>query len=425
MIRLKKQEIPRYLAQYLLFAPFFFGLFIDFLGLPGALRYTLDLVWCSLVWMTVRRRNLRLPRMLAPMAGIAAVFFLYTLILLVFRYQSMVWYLWGLRNNFRFYIAFFAFACLLTRADGERCFRLLEVLFWVNIAVSLVQFFVFGIRQDYLGGIFGVERGRNGAYTLLFFLLMLSRSLLAMMNGTEQMGACLAKCGAALLVAALAEMFGFFLLFGLTVVMAAVLTRFSRRKCLLFLVLGLVLFCSGSLLLQLFGAGSKLTLDVIQSRLFAPHYATDEDLGRLTAIPTLARTILTRPHQRLFGLGLGSCDTSTVAAFCSDFARQYAHLHYTWFLSAHLFLETGYTGLFLYLLFFVLCLVQAAREKQRGGDLLSCQMGIILPVLCMILTVYNSALRAEGGYLMYFGLALPFLRPSGKEDDDAKISGSS
>ena len=49
---------------------------------------------------------------------------------------------------------------------------------------------------------------------------------------------------------------------------------------------------------------------------------------------------------------------------------------------------------------------------------------MILPVLCMILTVYNSALRAEGGYMMYFGLALPFLRPSGKEDHEGK-SGSS
>lgn len=425
MISLQKRQIPRYLTEYLLFVPFFFGFFMDLLGLPGALRYTLDLVWCALAGMAVGRKNLRLPRILAPMAGTAAVFFLYTLILLVFRYQSLVWYLWGLRNNFRFYIAFFAFACLLTQADANRCFRALEVLFWVNIAVSLVQFFIFGIRQDYLGGIFGVERGRNGAYTLLFFLLMLSRSLLAMMNGTERLGPCLAKCGAALLVAALAEMFGFFLLFGLTVVLAAVLTWPSRRKCLLFALLGVALVCSSSLLLRLFGEGSELNLEVIRSRLFAPHYATDEDLGRLTAIPTLGRTILTRHHQRLFGLGLGNCDTSTVAAFCSEFARQYEHLHYTWFLSAFLFLETGYTGLFLYLLFFALCLVQAAREKKRDGDLLCCQTGIILSVLCMILTVYNSALRAEGGYLMYFGLALPFLRPSGKEVDRAEASGPS
>lgn len=425
MIHLKKRDISRYLAQYLLFAPFFFGLFMDFLGLPGALRYTLDLAWCGLAGLAVHRGKLRFSRSLSSMVWTVVMFFLYTLILLVFRYRSEAWYLWGLRNNFRFYIAFFAFACLLSREDAQHCFRALEVLFWINIVLSLVQFFCLGIRQDYLGGIFGVERGRNGTYTLLFFLLMLSRSLLAMMNGAERMGPCLAKCGAALLVAALAEMFGFFLLFSLTVMLAAVLTRFSRRKCLLLLVLGVVLLLSSNLLLRLFGEGSKLTLDVIRNRLFAPHYATDDDLGRLTAIPTLARTILQEPHQRLFGLGLGNCDTSTVAAFCSDFARQYAHLHYTWFLSAFLFLETGYTGLFLYLLFFVVCLVQAAKRKKRGGDLLYCQMGMILPVLCMILTVYNSALRAEGGYLMYFGLALPFLRPSGKEADDEGKSGSS
>ena len=424
MIRLKKREIPRYLACYLLFAPFFFGLLLDGLGLPGALRYTPDLAWCALVWMALRRKQLRLPRMLVPMAAVAAGFFLYTLICMVFRYQSAIWYLWGLRNNFRFYIAFFAFACLLHREEGEQCFRMLEVLFWANIAVSLVQFFCFGIRQDYLGGIFGAARGRNGAYTLLLFLLVLTRSLLSMMNGTERLSTCLAKCGSALLVAALAEMYGFFLLFGLTLGLAAVLTRFSRRKCLVFMALGLVVFFSSSLLLQLFGAGSELTPEVILSRLFAPHYATGEDLGRLTAIPTLKRTILREPHQQLFGLGLGNCDTSTVAALRSDFSRQYDDLHYTWFLSAFLFLETGYVGLGLYLLFFAVCLVQAVRRWRQGGDLLHCQLGMILPVLCMILTVYNSALRAEGGYMMYFGLALPFLGPPGKEDSHEQPSGS-
>ena len=102
MIHLKKRDISWYLAQYLLFAPFFFGLFMDFLGLPGALRYTLDLAWCGLAGLAVHRGKLRFSRSLSSMGWTGVMFFLYTLILLVFRYRSAVWYLWGLRNNFRF-----------------------------------------------------------------------------------------------------------------------------------------------------------------------------------------------------------------------------------------------------------------------------------------------------------------------------------
>lgn len=414
VIHLRRQDLPRYLAGYILFLPFFFGFFIDLLGLPGALRYTVDMAWCGLLLLAVGKRKLRFHRQLAPMAWTAAIFFLYTLVCIAFLFQSPVWYLWGLRNNFRFYIAFFAFACLFEEENIERCFRVMEVLFWLNIAVSLVQCLGLGYRQDYLGGIFGVARGRNGAYTIIFFSVVLTRSLLSMMNGEENTLRCFAKCGAALLVAALAEMFGFFLLFGLMAVLAGMLTRFSRRKWLLYLALGLGAALCSSLLLEMFGEGSQLTLEVIRNRLFAEHYATQEDLGRLTAIPTLSQTILKEPEQRLFGLGLGNCDTSTFTLCNSDFYQQYSHLHYTWFLSAFLFLETGYVGLGLYLLFFGLCLVQAMRSRHRGQNLLYCQMGIIMAVLCMVLTFYNSALRAEGGYMAYFVLALPFLPSSGK-----------
>lgn len=415
---LQKRKCSCYLAGYILLLPLLFGFFIDFLGISGALRYSVDAAWCALVLLALKRGRLQFDRKLLPLALTAAVFFVYTLALLVFRYQSGVWYLWGVRNNFRFYIAFFSFAACFERRDAERCFRVMEWLFWINFGVSLVQFFLLGCRQDYLGGIFGMERGRNGAYTLLFFCLLLTRSMLAMLQGQEGVLCCFAKCGAAVLVAALAEMFGFFLFFGLAAVLAIVLTPPSRRKGLLMVALGLGLLLGSSLLLRLFGEGSALTVEVVRQRLFAEHYATHEDLGRLTAIPTLARTILTEPLEQLFGLGLGNCDTSTFALCNSEFYQQHADLHYTWFLSAFLFLETGYAGLGLYLLFFVVCLVGALQCMGRGGDPLYCRMGVILSVLSMVLTFYNSALRAEGGYMLYFALALPFLRQPAEEGRD-------
>lgn len=412
-----KRNLPRCLSAYILFLPFFFATFIELLGLPGAVRYSVDVAWCTLILLAIGRGRLRFHRRLVPMALTVGAFLLYSALLLAFRYQSGVWYLWGIRNYFRFYAAFFAFSVCFEERDAERCFQVLEWLFWINFAAALVQFFFLGHRQDYLGGIFGVDRGRNGTFMLPFFALMLTRSLLSMLEGTESTGRCFCKCGAALLVAALAEMFGFFLFFGLMVFLAALLTRPSLRKALLFAAVAVGIFLCSGLLLRLFGEGSELTLDVIRSRLFAAHYATDEDLGRLTAIPTLSRTILTEPWEQLFGLGLGNCDTSTFSICNSEFYQQHARLHYTWFLSAFLFLETGWVGLGLYLLFFLVCLVSAAKQSRQGGNRLYCRMGIILSLICMVLTVYNAALRAEGAYILYFALALPFLRRPGEGKD--------
>ena len=405
-----RRQLPRYLSWYLVLLPLFSGIFLDLLGLPGALRYTGDLAWCGLLVLAVGKGRLRLSRNLAIPACLAVLLFLYTLAVILFRYQSGIWYLWGLRNNFRFYIAFFAFAAWLDQGDVEQIFRLMERLFWVNFAVTLIQF-AMGYQQDLLGGIFGLERGRNAAYTVLFFLLVLTKSLLSMMEGREKMGRCLAKCAAALITAALAEMFGFFLMFGALVVLCVCLTRFSRKKCLLLLLLAMAVVFSSSLLLEMFGEGSQLSWQIIRRRLFAQNYATREDLGRLTAIPTLSRTIVTDLPDRLFGLGLGNCDTSTFRLCNSDFYQQYSYLHYTWFLSAFLFLETGCLGLGLYLAFFLL--LPACIPKQ--SDMLPWRMGTIMAVMCILLTFYNSALRSEAGYLAWFGLALPFVRPGRKE----------
>lgn len=35
-------------------------------------------------------------------------------------------------------------------------------------------------------------------------------------------------------------------------------------------------------------------------------------------------------------------------------------------------------------------------------------MNRILPLRCMALAVYNSSLRTEAGYMMFFALAVPF-----------------
>jgi hypothetical protein len=68
------------------------------------------------------------------------------------------------------------------------------------------------------------------------------------------------------------------------------------------------------------------------------------------------------------------------------------------------------TMIIIFLSFFVMCLVKVLRQmKNNVGELLYSQMAIIMAVLCFALTFYNSSLRTEIGYVVYFILALPFI----------------
>ena len=418
-LHIENRSPQQLLTYYIFLFPFFFGLLLGMVGLPNFLKYTIDAAWVGILLLALRRKTLFLDKRLMPLLLLVCIFFLYTLVSYLCHYQFIGYYLWGLRNNFRFYIAFFAFAAFFTEEDVEKCYRFLYAIFWINVLVSLVQFFVLGYQQDYLGGVFGVERGSN-AYSMVFFCIVLTRSLLSMMNGDEKLGWCLLRCASAAMIAVLSELFAFFLFFAVIAILATACTKFSWRKCLLYIALVLIFSVCGTLLVELFGEGSGISFETIVNRMFSSNYATEEDLGRMTAIPTIAEDILRDGPSRLFGLGLGNCDTSSFDIFNKPFFKTHENLHYVWILSAFLFLETGFVGLLLHMSFFVLCLIFAIKQMKRGGNILHCQITVVMSIVCIILTFYNASLRTEAGYCAFLTLALPFVQQRRQTDADER-----
>lgn len=406
-IAIKKRTLPEWLAIFLFLYPFALGCLQQMLKLPSFVKYLMDAAWFALVVLTLIREKLYINRSLLPFIRLIGLFLVYTLFVYLFRYQSGLYYLWGFRNNFRYYAAFLAFAMYLRERDAAALVKLADKLFWVNAAATFFQFFVLGYRQDYLGGLFGVGRGCNGA-SVIFFVFVISKSLLAYMNGQERALNCFMKSAVALVIAAMAEIKMFFVLYAIILAMAAFYTKFSLRKFWMIFAAVLLMMMGSTLLVEIFGSSMQLSFRRIVELITSKSYATGKDLGRFTVIPELSRRILTDWPSRLFGLGLGNCDTSAFAILNTPFFRKYEYLHYTWFTSACLYLETGFIGLGMYLLFFAISYLHAYKQaKTESGNLLFCQTAMIMSVACVILTFYNSSLRIEAGYIAYFVLALP------------------
>ena len=214
----------------------------------------------------------------------------------------------------------------------------------------------------------------------------------------------------------MSELKFFFLVFVIIGVVAMILTKFSWKKMFLLVAFAAVLSFTGSVLTILFGNNEELTVQRIMQLITSQNYATNEDLGRFTAIPTISRDFLIEWYEKLFGMGIGNCDTSAFAICNTPFYQANEYLHYNWFSSAFLFLETGYVGLILNLLFY--CMVGfLSIKKMRSGkcNKFFCQMAVIFSIVCIMLTFYNSTLRKEVGYIAYFVLALPFISLRDKE----------
>lgn len=412
---MKRRSAVEWFTLFIFIIPFLIPTLIQFLKLPSFLKYTIDVLWVVSFFILLFKRKLAIKKELIPFVTFIAIYFIYTLVCYFFNYQSFLYYLWGFRNNFRFYIAFILFAVVLEKDDTDNCLNFLDILFWINVVVSFFQFFVLKYKQDYLGGIFGVERGSNAA-TLIFFSIIVAKSFLNFAQKKEKTSMFLIKCSLSLLISALAELKFFFVLCVVIIFVGVILTRPSIKFILTISLVIILVFIVGSILPSLFGESSNISFGRIVELVTAKNYATSEDLGRFTAIPTISGNIHKNNYDRLFGLGLGNCDTATYAIFNTPFFQQYSELHYTWFSSAFIFLETGFVGLIINLSFYIICFVYSLKNiKRKKGVLIYSRMALIASTVCIVLTFYNASLRTEFAYLIYFILALPFINASNEE----------
>lgn len=407
IIRLRKPAQTDVLIGTVLLVPFVIGALSELLGLPWAIRYLADVAWCLLggYLLIAKRRGVQMQELWV------LAFLGYVLLSYLPQWQSPLYFLWGVRNNFRFYVAFFAFTTFLDREKAEKIFRLFDALFWLDVAAAGVQFCLLGLKGDHLGGLFGTQTGSNG-YTNIFFLVIVVKSVVFCLDRREKIALCLAKCAAALAVAALAELKFFFVEFVLVIALAVLMTGFSWRKVLLLIAAAAGVMAGVALLTELFpGFDGWFSWAWFREMATTDRgYTSSGDLNRLNAVEQINRLWLKSGWKKCFGLGLGNCDTSSYPLLQTPFYEANGEMHYLWISYAALYLETGWIGLLFFFGFFVLVFFGIGKCEKRPDDV-SCsyrKVGQMMALLCPVLAVYNSSLRAEAGYLAYFALAVPF-----------------
>lgn len=408
---IRKRPIPEWLVIFVLFLPFAQAFLSEFLGLPDSIKFLTDVALVGLLLkIFMISSEMEIKKSFHPFLVLIGIFFAYVTVTYFFNYQSIFYFIWGLRNNFRFYVAFISFVIFLKWEDVQKFFEIFDVLYVINFLLVLVQFMM-GYQQDFLGGIFGVQKGCNGG-VIIFMSFVMARQLLLFMRNEGSTIKCVLFSLLGLLVAALAELKVFFLLFILIAVVTAMITKGSVKKALFFVFCTLVISISSTILSLLYDEFQDfLSLEKLWEALLNPNYSSEEDVGRLTAIPVISKRFHTGVLDKLFGMGLGNADSSSLAIFNTPFFKAYSSIHYTYFVYAFLYLEVGIVGLLMYAMFFVLSFFAALRLRlAKMADDLTCQLTMIFSGVCLVLVFYNVALRAEmAGYLAYFVLALPLI----------------
>lgn len=383
------------------------------LKLPTFITYLTDLFLAYALLKCIGKFQNRLNKANAkPFLFIILLMFTATIIGLAVNQSSWLLYIWGLRNNGRFYLFFLCCIVLLDEIDINKIFKMFLVFFWINFGITFFQYVFQDVKGDEAGGIFGNVLGCN-AYVNVFLCVVCAYVISNYLTNKIKISVFAAYVMCAFVVAAIAELKIFYVEF-LVMLLVAIVAKKPTLKTIGFVIIGILILIAGISVLNRVNPDSlAVLLDDDARNIYLSSeqgYSNMGDLNRFTALAVIwAMFFAGNVFQSLFGFGLGSCDTSSFSFLQSAFYQRYEYLHYRWFSHAWIYLEQGVVGLILCLIFFMGLMLWLVRKKK---SILRTDLWFTIFVFvptCIIGLIYNCALQLEISYIIAFMCAIPFV----------------
>lgn len=393
---------------------------IDELHMPSMLRYVPDvLLICVFLYTVFKYKSITIKSMNRGVSILFIAFLLYSCASSLFGMVNIKLFAWAFRCTFRFYVFYYLCIKYLHISDVEKVFINLEKMYLVNMLVLLYQFFVKGLRLDFLGGLFGSTYGCNG-YLNVFLVIMLIYVVNQYFHKKATIGKLVFYLVSSLAIVGMAEI-KFFYVEAVAIILIALVVNKPTVKTICFAIIAVIGLIIGLEVLRRVFPDSYLLLfdrDSINSYL-AAGWAHGKQIGRTTAISFINNNFFNNQFiKKIFGLGFGNCEFSNF--FESDFARMYKYTNYRNYTFAMQYLETGVIGLALYVSFFISIFIYALGKKYDDEkEIWATYVKTLIPLVLMLIW-YSDACKSEPAYLIFFALAVFGIVSNSSKNEEKK-----
>ena len=400
------------------------GVLTGFFGVPRSIVYFGDLLNLLLfISALYKHKRLKIPEDYPLIFMIC--FALIGIVSAIINFGSPIMLLWGMRQNFKFFLFYYSCIIYVKERDLQILLKIMAILFWISLPLSVIEMCsvdttsYYTIVGDRVGGIFYGGIGVNTPFNVLL-IVHTTNAFVLYLNGKRKFSYIALTIIAALGMSACAELKVFIVELFLIIAIGLWSKGISFRSIFITFVGCLALGVALHLFVYLNARGrTYYTLDylsikgMIQNVTRSSGYDGTGDLNRFTAIPDLIKLFFKNDViGLLFGVGLGNADYSGFDFLTSNFYKAYNALHYQWFSSSFVFIETGLLGLISYLMIFVSAMKKGLSKIDKHTYYRT--FHFIMVVMMLLLIIYNPSLRNEQcGFLLFFILALPSIK---KED---------
>ena len=323
---------------------------------------------------------------------------------------SLIFFFWGIRVYYKYFIFFLACTIFLKQKDIDRLANFLLKILPLHAALVIFQFFILGLSDDNVGGLFGSQTGSNsemnlyltslGIITIIFYVYKKIEFKEFTFNS-------IVICG----IAAISELKIIFLIYLFALLITIILSFPNKRALTIFIVGVLIISIAIPVFMALYPNWAKVFTDINEVRyeFFEIRYAGGNSLPRLSAGTYISHNLLTTPMQKLFGIGFGNA--STFLNISSSFFTRYEELKYYYFSYSLMLIEIGIVGLIIYCLFFLSIIYESIRIKKKliEESFFYCYISLIVSIVVFPLLIYNPSMNMEGAFIYFFALSFPFI----------------
>lgn len=384
-----------------LFFILFTGYLIDIFKIPSFIKFIPDFINCIFFLYLLKRKNIGIVKKRNLTNFFIIFFIIWTSITTVLNMTSPILFIWEARSFFRIFLFYYISLLILEKKEQEKLYKLLLKLHTVNILISLYQYFILGINQDNLGGIFGISAGVN-SFTNIYFCLITILVLIKFLRKQEKFLTLVWILLSCLGVAALAEIKIFFIEFLLIMLLVNFLLKPNIRTVKV-IVVGLISIVLGMIILKfVFPIHYEILMNISKLKEYSDMHGGGYGVSRFHIIRDINEFFFFGDYiKNIFGLGLGNCTMSSNSKLLtSNFYLKYSEYNYNWFSHVMIYLQTGIVGLILYL-GIVFSFIYGAFFKKRFY--VEKEYLIVYSVIVFINIFYNHCIRVETGYLLFLG----------------------
>lgn len=400
---------------------------VGYLGFPSILNYGSDLILVIILFkylylcerFPAKHGTLKAP---GTLIALVMLYFVVCVMSTLINESSLLLFVWGFRNNFRFLIMLLACSASLNENDFYELNDILFAYLMLNVPVVMNQSRVMSTGYgnaygDYVSGLFGnglEARGGNASLNWLMSIVC-TFDIVRYLNSEQKLWRVLLSTSASLYISAVSELKLFMVDILIIAVLSLVFARKSYRTVLVAALVTAEVFVAIQMLYLLFPKfnGFFTWEGVIDYATRESGYSRNRGaINRLNSLWYVFTKYLQNPTARVFGIGLGNADYSSRFSFLtSEFYRINSWTAYQWLSVPMILIETGILGLICYG-FFALDIIRnifRIRSKSaRERSLL--QISLIMVVLAIISAVSNQSLRMEAmGFTVWLFLSMPYV----------------